>query len=921
VTKRFQPTLISIIVASLFVVAGCEQKASPKTALDAAQAAVAKGDFPAASIHLKNVLAAKPEDAASRITLGQVYLGMGEFGLAEADLRKGIELGGDKKLAVPLLLESLLMQNEFQKVVEAGAKFKDVDTATQAQLLAYSGRANFQLKQIDKAKDEFTGSLKLAPNNPSARIGLIAVSLVTEKDLTPAKAEIAKILTETPTSQEAWAMSGFLSRFEGKNADAKIALTKAVELKRFDFEQRAALIRCLVDLREFPEANDQIQILSQIAPKNVISGYLAGLVAYRQGNYRLAREYLQRVTAAVPDYRPALEIAAETAIQNREFATAEQYAKALVEKNQQDSNGYRLLASVYLAQNFPEKALSVLQPLLQNKASSPLILATVGEALMKTGDTKKGLEFLDAAAGGQGNALSVIAATARISIGDDTSGLQQLEQAAAKNKAPQIDLSIAQAFLSAKKYDRATELIARYIQAQPKDPTGRHALAAIALAQGNEAEAVTRLGESLSLNPGYLPSLEMYAMFDAKAGKLDAAIKRYSDVLAKDPKNVSILLALAGLSARAPGAEATTLEYYKQARDADPGSPQPTISQAQYFMQTGQVEKAVGILEQIAPNFASSSDTSDALASAYEASGAVGKAVQLLEKQLESNSLSSSLNYRIGALRMKLQDKSGAATNFQRAAQLQPNALEPQAALASLSFANGKRAEAIAAAQAMKVSAPKSPFGAVLLGDFLAADGKKSEALAQYKEAYSLQKNAVTAGKIYQSLQANGNATDASQFLRAHWQAFPTDIAFMLDASEWLVEKKEWKETVAVVNQVLKVNKDNTQALNNAAIAMHQLKEPRAVELAQRAYQLEPNNFAVQDTYGNILLEQGKLEQALPLLKSAMTKAPRNAEVRLHYGQALAKKGDLAAAKEEAKQALQNAPSPEVKAAAEALLK
>jgi cellulose synthase operon protein C len=425
----------------------------------------------------------------------------------------------------------------------------------------------------------------------------------------------------------------------------------------------------------------------------------------------------------------------------------------------------------------------------------------------------------------------------------------------------------------------------------------------------------------LTLNPSYQPSLDMFAMLDVKAGKTEAATKRYTDVLAKDPKNVSVLLALAGLSSRTPSAEAATLEYFKQARDADPGSPQPTISQAQYFMQTGQVDKAVGVLEQIAPNFANSSDTSDALASAYEASGAYGKAVQLLEKQLETNSLSSSLNYRIGTLRMKLQDKAGATSNFQRAAQLQPNALEPQAALATLLFANGKRAEAIAAAQAMKTSTPKSPFGAVLLGDFLTADGKKPEALAQYKEAYGLQKNAVTASKIYQSLQTNGNAADASQFLRAHWQAFPTDIAFMLDASEWLVEKKEWKEAVAVVNQVLKVNKDNTQALNNAAIAMHQLKEPRAVELAQRAHQLEPNNFAIQDTYGTILLEQGKLEQALPLLKSAMTKAPRNAEVRLHYGQALAKKGDVTAAKEEAKQALQYGPSPEVKAAAEALLK
>jgi putative PEP-CTERM system TPR-repeat lipoprotein len=921
--RTLKPTIAAVAIASLFLVSGCDQKTSPKAALEAAQAAVAKGDYPAASIHLKNVLAAQPEDADSRISLGKVYLGMGEFGSAESDLRKSLELGGDKKVAVPLLLESLLMQNQFQKVVDDSTKYKSTDEGLQAQILAFSGRANFQLKQIDKARDEFNGSLKLAPSNPSARVGLIAVRLVDEKDLSASKAEIAKILSEHPTSQEAWAMSGFLSRFEGNNEQAKVALIKSVELKRFDFEQRAALIRCLVDLREFTEANDQIQTLSQIAPKNFLSGYLAGLVAHRQGNYRLAREYLQRVVSAVPGYTPALQLAAETAIENREFATAEKHAKALIERNPKDQNAYRLLAASYLAQNFPEKALAVLQPLLQEKDNSPLILATAGEALLKTGDVKKGLDYLDAASAKSGGAygLGVMAASARISSGDEATGLQQLEQAAVKSKSSQTDLNIAQVLVNAKKYDKAYEFVAKFIQAQPKDPAGRHALAVIALAQGKESEAASRLAESLTLNASFQPSLDMITMLDLKVGKIDVATKRFSDLLVKEPKNTSVLLALAGLSAKVPGGEPAALAYFKQARESDPGSAQVPIIEAQYFVQTGQPDKAVTLLEQIAPNFANDLDTGNALASAYEAAGEVGKAVQLLEKQLETNSLSASLHYRIGALRLKLQDKNGATASFQRAAQMQPNALEPKAALASLMFADGKRSEAIGAAQALKVFAPKNPLGAILLGDFLTADGKKSEALTQYKEAYSLQKSTVAATKIYQSLQANGNVADASQFLRTHWQAFPTDLAFMLDTSEWLLEKKEWKEAVAVLNQVLKISKDNTQALNNAAIAMHQLKEPRAVELAQRAYQLEPNSFAIQDTFGYILLEQNKLEQALPILKAAAEKAPRNPEVRLHYGQALAKKGDGAGAKEQAKQALQNNPSPDVKAAAEVLLK
>jgi cellulose synthase operon protein C len=915
--------IIALLLSTTVFVNGCDKAApSPKATLEAAQAAVAKGDFPSASIHLKNVLASKPEDAGTRIALGRIYLGMGEFNLAESELRKGIELGGDKKVALPNLLESLSMQDQFEKVVEEAKKFKDSDASTQSQVLTYSGRSNFALRQLDKAKEDFATALKLAPENSAARVGQIALSLVTETDLSPAKAELAKILTANPNSHEAWAMSGFLSRLEGKNADAKTSLLKAIGIKKYDLEQRAALVRCLVDLREFSEANEQIQAISQIAPKSTVGPYLAGLVAYRQGNYRVARDNLQRVVAASPGFQAALELAADTAIQNREFSIAERHAKTLIEKNPQNYNAHRLLAATYLAQNFPEKALAVMQPLLQAKVSSPAILATVGEVLIRTGETKKGIEYLDAAASASGMAgLSAVAANARIASGDTSSGLEQLEQAAAKNKSSQTDLVIAQAFANAKKFDKASELIARFIQAQPKDPAGRYALAMVALAQGKQDEFEKRLTESLVLNPNYQPSLDAFTQSDLRAGKMDIAVKRYQDALAKDPKNTGILLALAGLSARTAGAEETTLGYFKRARDADLGSPQVAIAQSQYFIQTSQADKAVALLEQILPNFANDSDTNDALAQAYDATGAHGKAIQMLEKQIELNPLSAALNYRVGSLRLKLQDYAGAISSFQRASQLQPNALEAKAALAGALFASGKKAEALTAAQALKAAAPQNPIGSLVLGDFLGAEGKKGEALAQYKEAYGLVKNTSTAIKIYLGLQANGSAPDAAQFLRAHWQANPSDTGFMLEASEYLLEKKDWKEAVAVVNQVLKVNKDSSAALNNAAIAMHQLKEPRAVELAQRAYQLEPHNFAIQDTVGFILLEQGKVDQALPLLKASAAKAPRNAEVRLHYAMALAKKGDSAAAREEAKQAIGNNPSAEIKSAAEALLK
>jgi cellulose synthase operon protein C len=919
-TVRFGFCVSAIALA----LSACGSKVdSPTAALKLAEEAVAKGDFSAASVHLKNVLKEKPDDAQSRLALGKIYLAMGDFALAETDLRRALELKVDSKIVVPALFESIAMQGHNQKLVDEAAKVKSTDVELQALAHVYSGRGNFGLKKFDLSKADFAKALAIKPDSALAKIGNMTLSIMEAGDAKAIKGELNELLAKLPNSQELWAMSGFVARIEGRNADAKAALTKAIELKPYDIEQRAALVKTLIDLREFAPANEQILALLKVAPKNYIVSYLSALSSFRQNNYRDARENLVRVVEAAPEFQPALELAAETALQTNEFAMAERYSKSLIEKNPQNLNAHRLLAQTYLALNQPERALSVLQPLLQAKVTAPQILATVGEALIRTGDAKKGIEFLDAASKVAGDApgLKAMAANAKIASGDAATGLQQLEQATIRSGSPTTDLTIAQGFANAKQFDKAASLITRFMKQQPKDPAGPHSLAMLALAQNKKEDAEKRFAEALLLNPGYTPTLDAWSALDLSAGKADIAKARYAAVIAKDPKNSSAILSLAALSARMGAPSADVLALYKQARDANPASTIASIEHSRYLIQNSQADEAIGLLEPLVQTNATDLMLSEALATAYEASGNVGKAIQTLEKQLQGNAFSSALNYRVGSLRLRLQDFPGAMKSFQQAADLQPNSVEPKVMMATTLFNSGKKSEALSAAQAIVASAPKSPVGYLLVGDFMGAGGKNADAVTQYKQAYALAQTTAPAFKLYQGLHINGNVAEAAQFLRTHWNANPKDIDFMLQASEVLLSRKDFKETVAVLSQVFKVDKDNPAALNNAAVAMHQLKEARAIELAQRAYQIEPNNYAIQDTYGLIALEQGKLTEALPLLKSAAAKAPRNAEIRLHYAQALSKKGDVAGAREEAKQALQNNPDPEIKAAAELLVK
>jgi cytochrome c-type biogenesis protein CcmH/NrfG len=60
------------------------------------------------------------------------------------------------------------------------------------------------------------------------------------------------------------------------------------------------------------------------------------------------------------------------------------------------------------------------------------------------------------------------------------------------------------------------------------------------------------------------------------------------------------------------------------------------------------------------------------------------------------------------------------------------------------------------------------------------------------------------------------------------------------------------------------------------------MKDAKAAPLAAQAYQIDPHNFAVLDTYGVILAETGQYAKGLELLKLAAQKAPGNQQVKEH---------------------------------------
>ena len=57
--------------------------------------------------------------------------------------------------------------------------------------------------------------------------------------------------------------------------------------------------------------------------------------------------------------------------------------------------------------------------------------------------------------------------------------------------------------------------------------------------------------------------------------------------------------------------------------------------------------------------------------------------------------------------------------------------------------------------------------------------------------------------------------------------------------------------------RILTIDPDHVQALNNLAYVYHAAADERSLALAERAFELAPEDPTVADTYGWILTERG----------------------------------------------------------------
>jgi putative PEP-CTERM system TPR-repeat lipoprotein len=202
-------------------------------------------------------------------------------------------------------------------------------------------------------------------------------------------------------------------------------------------------------------------------------------------------------------------------------------------------------------------------------------------------------------------------------------------------------------------------------------------------------------------------------------------------------------------------------------------------------------------------------------------------------------------------------------------------------------------------ARHVQEQAAKSPVGFALEGDVLMANKKFLPAARLYETAYAIAKSGMLAIKLHEAYSQAGKSEEAEERL-AQWLKFsPEDAATRLYSAAVSLKMGNYNNSIEQYEWLRQKNPDNIVVLNNLSWAYHQVKDARALPTAERAYKLKPDNPAVVDTLGTILMEQGHTERGLKLLQKAVADAPNSLTIRFHLAQAWLKVGEKARAREE----------------------
>jgi putative PEP-CTERM system TPR-repeat lipoprotein len=886
--------------------------------LDKAQGYFNDGNYNAAEIELKSLLQADPNLQTARIMLAQIYLRSGNGAAAEKELRRAIDLGASADELRFDLAEAKLQQQRFAEVLES----LDVETLPakdRARALALRGRAHLALQETEAAKRAFADATALDPADREAAAGLIQLAMM-DGDIETADVASALLLERYPREPDVMLLRAEVERRAERPEAAVALLGDVLELEPENLRALLGRATMLVSLQRFDEARADLERVDSLQPNTVIVSYLRGVMAFYDRDWEQAGEHLQLVLSAQPGHMQSQLLMGIVSYAQDDLQLAEEYLSRINAEMPDNLQAAKVLAATRLKLREPDKAVEVLESIADG--ADPQVMALLGSAYMLAGEQQQGQEWLSRAVEMAPDvaALRTQLALTLIAGGDMGGAISELESAVdLGQEVLQADVLLVLAKLKEQRYEEAIAASEALEARRPESPVAFNLTGLAFLAQGKLDEARARFDKALELDPEFTTALMNLARVEVASEDLAGAENQYQRALAKDPSNLAALLGMAAV-AELRGDDASMLEWLNKAQDANASATQPGLLLSRYYIERKEYLKALTAANDLAARFPDNPDALEMLGRAQTLADDPSGAIRTFDQILEMRPDDPRIYYLKGGAQWKTDALRAAQGSFERAIELKPDFVDARVALASVLVAAEDYAAAREVARGLQQDFADQPLGYRIQGTVEMAARNPAGAVQPFRQALDLAPSPALVRQLAEAYARADRANDAIALLEDWSRQQPEDLASQAMLAMLLHGEDMPDRALPIYERLYNAGQSNILILNNLAWILHERGDPRALEIAGKAYELDPNRPEVADTFGWILFNTGERDKGLSILQQAHLAFPTQTEIAYHTAWALSDAGRGAEAMPILRRLLREHPNSEQADDAQALL-
>ena len=893
-TTRLAPLTLAITLA----LAGCSGE-DPQKMVASARDYIAKNDTPAAIIQLKNALQEKPDLAEARFLLGKALLTKGDVPGSQIELQKARDLGYAANEVTPLLVRSRIAQGQFKQVTDEFAKVQLTTPEANAELKTLLAVAWRQQNNEQGFETSLREALQAKPDHAPALIEQARLQAA-KSDFDAALATLDAVIAKDPKNADALKFRGDIELHGKRDPERALASYRAAAEAKPNFaDGQASVVRLLLGQGKNDEAATEIDKLAKFAGGRPQTLYLQSQLAYQKNDFKGAQTQIQQLLKISPDIPIGLELAGAIEYQLGGMVQAENLLSRALQASPSLNVARRFLVLSYLRSGQVDRALATLPTDLESKTLDPAMLSVAGQVFMVKGEFERAQQLFARASQLDPNdpAKRTSVAISQLMLGKTDTALSSLQAIASADDGVVADLALINAHMQRREIDKALTAIDGLQKKRANDPLPLQLRGRALLLRNDLAGARQAFTQAQTLKPDYFAATAALAALDMAENKSADAMKRLDEVLQRDPKNFQALLVQAEILGRSGGAPDEVAKKIQQAVDAAPSEKMPRLMLVEQFLRRNDAKSALSASQNAAAAQPEVPEIIDALGRAQTAAGEHNQAMNTFGK-LDSLLPNSPLPFlRRSMVNLASGDKPQAMQNLRKALEVQPDLLEAQRNLASLSLDAQKPAEALAISRTVQKQRPKEGVGYILEGDVHAAAKNWDQSVDAYRAGLKAAPGPELAIKLHTALTFGGKTAEADRFAADWMKGNPKDAALPLYLGDRAIATNKLPDAQRLYDRVIALQPRNAVALNNMAWVAGQLGRADALSLAERANEAAPNQPAFMDTLAMLLSAKGDNARALDLQKKALALQPNVPLFKLNLAKIHIKAGDKDAAR------------------------